>query len=178
MRSCRFRWLYWLPLATALQAEPVPDLAEVNPALRSWIQLIDADRPYLLLDRQEGRIVLLHGGAALRTCEVIEDSLATAIPHRGTLSGQLRRYRPAHPWATPSSGPFDWEQVLANEAGDDAALLFSNQLLIYASEVWERPRAPAVRVGSADLRALANGLAKGTHLVILPPGWKRDDDRR
>ena len=166
-----------LPLVTALHAQPDPgDLAEVNEALRWWLQVMDADRPYLLFDRGAGHIDMRHGGATLRSCQVVEDSANAATPHRGELRGQIRRYRPAHPWATPSSGPFDWEQVLAHEAGDDVALFFSNQLLIFASDAWERPRGPAVKVGGGDLRTLYNALAKGSPLVILPPYWRDGDE--
>ena len=178
MRSCRpLRGLYLLPIITALEAQPAPaELAEVNEALRSWLQVMNEDRAYLLFDRNKGHLDLRHGGAILRRCQVVTDFVDASTLGSGQLLGQIRRYRPSHPWAIPSSGPFDWEQVLADEAGDDAALLFSNQLLIIASDAWDRPRGPAVRVGSRDLRTLCNTLDNGTSLVILPPGWRDADE--
>ena len=48
--------------ASAASAE---DLAYVNVALRAWLQAIEADAPYLLVDRGAGELRLMHGKAAL-----------------------------------------------------------------------------------------------------------------
>ena len=154
----------------------VADLETVNEALRQWIRLMDADRPYLVYDRQAGQITLYHGAAELRRCPVFEDSSGAGTPVQGDVVGRLRRYRPAHPYSRPDPGPFGWEQVLAEEASDDSALYFSNQLLVYASDAWGDPRAPSIRINGADLRALYHAAAVETPLVLLPRGWDRKAD--
>lgn len=90
---------------------------------------------------------------------------------------RIRRYRPSDAWSRPQAGPFDWEHVLVNQATGDCALYYANGLLIYASGAWGRPRAPSLRLGTGDLRALYNVADDGLPLVVLPPRWKGDSAR-
>jgi hypothetical protein len=147
-------------------------LRRANRALRGWLELIEGDRLHLVVDRQAGQVRLQHGEAALRNCPVLVDSLGEWAEVRGELRQRIRRYRPSDPWVSRAAGPFDWEQNLAEEATDECGLCFSNGLLIYASAVWGGPRAPSLKIGSDDLRALYEACRPGTPLVVLPRGWK------
>ena len=149
-------------------------LVRINRALRDWLTLTEKDRPYLVLDREAGEIRLQHGWAVLRNCPVLVDS-AGGVPQSPTrLHQKFRRYRPSDPWSEIAVGPFDWEQNLVEEATADCALFFSNRMLIYASEVWGRPRAPALQIGIGDLRALYDACDPETDLVILPHRWNEE----
>ena len=139
--------------------------------MRTWLQLIETDRPYLVVDRQAGEVNLHHGRAILRQCPVLLDSLEKRRMGGGKIANRIRRYRPSDPWSTVASGPFDWEQNLVEEATADCALYFSNDLLIYASQIWGRPRSPALKLSIEDLQALYNVTANGGPLLVLPPGW-------
>ena len=44
------------------------DLERTNEALRGWLEMMEADRPYLLLDGSAGQLRLQHGAAVLRQC--------------------------------------------------------------------------------------------------------------
>ena len=135
---------------------------------------MEADRPYLLLDRSAGQLRLQHGAAVLRQCPVISDSVAAAAPLQQRLKARLRRHRRADPSTGIEAGPFDWEHYLAAEATEEAALLFSGGLLIYAAEVWTPVRPPFLRLRTEDLRALYDAVADSVELVLLPPGWERE----
>ena len=155
------------------------DLRRINQALREWLVLIETDRPYLVVDRQFGEVRLEHGRAVLRTCLVLTDSLGLRPDVRASLQSRIRRYRPSDPWARSQAGPVDWEQHLSEDATPDCALYFTNGLLVYASEAWGQPRAPALKVDVGDLRALYNLGAGVLPLLVLPPGWDEDvsDDK-
>lgn len=151
-------------------------LEKVNRALGSWLELMDDDRSYLLVDRDKGELELRHGPAVLRTCAIMADSALAQVAVRSSLREHLRRYRPAHPWARPGGGPFDWEQVLVDQAADDDALYFANRVLMYADDAWGVPRPPFIRLSGADLRALFDALESGAPMVVLPRGWLRQLD--
>ena len=157
-------------------ADPVrasEDLEATNEALRGWLQLMKADRPYLLLDGSAGQLRLQHGAAVLRPCPVISDSLDAGTAPRQRLTARLRRHRRAAPHTGIAAGPFDWEHYLAAEATEEAALLFSEGLLLYADEVWRPVRPPFLRLRTEDLRALYDAAADRLELILLPPGWER-----
>lgn len=143
-----------------------------NAALKAWIAALDADEPFLLLDRGEGRLRLHHGSALLRDCRVLADSLGPAPAARQELSRHIRRYRRASPYVESEPGPFDWEQYLAEAATPDAGMYFDSGLLLYATEVWCAPRAPSARLAVGDLRVLYDALPRGAVLVVLPAGWR------
>ena len=147
------------------------DLEHVNQTLRAWLKLIETDRPYLVVDRQAGEVNLHHGRAILRQCPVLLDSLGKSRIGVGEITNRIRRYRPSDPWSALASGPFDWEQGLAVRATGHCALYFSNEIIIYASPAWGRPRSPALRLRVVDLQALYNATANGGALLVLPPGW-------
>ena len=147
------------------------DLVHINQTLRAWLRLIDSDRPYLVVDRQANEVNLHHGRAILRRCPVLLDSLGKRRMGGGKIENRIRRYRPSDPWSAAALGPFDWEQNLAEEATADCALYFSNELLIYASQIWGRPRSPALKLSVEDLQALYNVTANGGPLLVLPLGW-------
>ena len=42
------------------------ELAHINAALKAWIQAIEADSPYLLVDRGAANLRLMHGKAVMR----------------------------------------------------------------------------------------------------------------
>ena len=154
----------------------VAELSRINEALRQWLALIETDRPYLAIDRQAGQVRLHHGRAILRQCPVLVDSLGERPELRSELRRRVRRYRPSAPWATKLSGPFDWENNLAEEAAPDGALYFDSGLLLYAAAVWEAAGSPALRLEAVDLRALYNACEPGTPLVVLPPVWDEETD--
>ena len=150
------------------------DLGRINEALREWLQLMGADRVYLLLDRSAGQLRVQHGAAVLRQCPVVSDSLGAGTPLRQRLTARLRRHRRADPFTAIESGPFDWEHYLVSEATAEAGLLFSEGLLLYASEIWGPARPPSVRLRSQDLRALFDAAADSVDLILLPSGWERE----
>lgn len=150
------------------------ELVRINQALRQWLQLIEADRPYLVVDRQAGEVRLQHGQAVLRIAPVLADSLGLRPATRTTLQRHVRRYRPATSWSRLRPGPFDWESNLAEEATEKCALYFDSGLLIYAAAAWRNPRAPALKIEVDDLRALYNTAETGMPLVVLPRGWDKE----
>ena len=149
-------------------------LARINQALQQWLRLIEADRPYLLVDRRAGEVRLQHGQAVLRTVPVLVDSLGPQPAPQAALQRRVRRYRPATSWSRPQHGPFDWESNLAAQATERCALYFDSGLLIYAAAVWRNPRAPSLRIEVGDLKALYNTAETGMPLVVLPRGWDED----
>ena len=164
--------LFWA-LACGASAASAEDLAYINAALRAWLQVIEADVPYLLMDRGAGELRLMHGRALLRRVPLTTDSLGTQPPVQSALEARLRRYRPSSPWRGLVSSPFDWEQNLATDASATSALYFASGLLIYASPAWHRPGAMNLQIGVADLRALYNACGLGTPLVVLPANWRK-----
>ena len=160
-------------LACGASAASAEDLAYVNAALRAWLQVIEADVPYLLMDRGAGELRLMHGRALLRRVPLAADSLGTQPPVQSALEARLRRYRPSSPWRGLVSSPFDWEQNLVTDASATSALYFASGLLIYASSAWHRPGAMNLQIGVADLRALYNACGLGTPLVVLPANWRK-----
>ena len=150
------------------------ELERTNEALRAWLHLMAADRPYLLLDGSAGQLRLQHGAAVLRQCPVISDSADGGTPLRQRLTARLRRHRRADPYAAIEAGPFDWEHYLAAEATEEAALLFSEGLLLYSAEVWSPVRPPFLRLRAEDLRDLCDAVADSVDLIRLPPGWERE----
>ena len=146
------------------------ELARINDGIQSWIEAIDSDRQFLLLDLGVGQLRLQHGSAILRSAPVLVASGEGSTPVSQRLQSRLRRYGavPFHPIV---SGPFDWEQYLALEADDGCALQFDGGLLVYAHDAWAQAPAPAVRLVSADLRALFDAVPDSVELVLLPAGW-------
>ena len=163
--------LLWA-LACGASAASAEDLAYVNAALRAWLQAIEADAPYLLVDRGEGELRLMHGRALLRRVPLTTDSLGTQPPVQSALEARLQRYRPSSPWRGLVPSPFDWEQNLVTDSSATSALYFASGLLIYASSAWHRPSAMDLQIGVADLRALYNACGPGTMLVVLPANWR------
>ena len=159
-------------LACGASAASAEDLAYINAALRAWLQAIEADAPYLLVDRGAGELRLMHGRALLRRVPLVADSLGTQPPVQSALEAWLRRYRPSSPWRGLASSPFDWEQNLVTDASATSTLYFATGLLIYASPAWHRPSAMNLQIGVADLRALYNACGPGTTLVVLPANWR------
>ncbi len=160
-------------LACGASAASAEDLAYINAALRAWLQVIEADVPYLLMDRGAGELRLMHGRALLRRVPLAADSLGTQPPVQSALEARLRRYRPSSPWRGLVSSPFDWEQNLVTDASATSALYFASGLLIYSSSAWHRPGAMNLQIGVADLRALYNACGPGTPLVVLPANWRK-----
>ncbi len=160
--------------STGAEEEPgAEELLRINQALQQWLQLIEADRPYLTVDRQAGELRLQHGQAVLRNVPVLVDSLGLRPATRSSLQLHVRRYRPATSWSRPQPGPFNWESNLVEEATEKCALYFGSGLLIYAATAWGNPRAPALRIAVDDLQALYNTAEIGMPLVVLPRGWDR-----
>ena len=147
------------------------DLAYVNAALRAWLQAIEADAPYLLVDRGAGELRLMHAKALLRRAPLAADALGPRPPVQSSIAARLRRYRPSGPWRGLVPSPFDWEQNLVVAAAATSALYFASGLLIYASPAWHRPGAMDLQIRAADLRALYNACGPGTRLVVLPANW-------
>ena len=168
MRCLALCWAF----ACGASAASAEDLAYVNDALRAWLQAIEADKPYLLVDRDAGELRLMHEKALLRRVPLTADSLGTQPPVQSALEVRLRRYRPSSPWRGLVSSPFDWEQNLVADASATSALYFASGLLIYASPVWHRPGAMNLQIGVDDLRALYNACGLGTPIVVLPANWK------
>ena len=163
--------LFWV-FACGASAASAEDLAYINAALRAWLQAIEADAPYLLVDRGAGELRLMHGKALLRRVPLASDSLGTRPPVQSALEARLRRYRLSSPWRGLVFSPFDWEQNLVTDASATSALYFASGLLIYASPVWLRPSAMNLQIGVADLRALYNACSPGTPIVVLPANWR------
>ena len=159
-------------LASRIGADQGEDLAYVNAALRAWLQAIEADAPYLLVDRGTVELRLMHGKALLRRVPLAADSLGTRPSVQSSLEARLRRYRPSSPWRGLVPSPFDWEQNLVTDASAASALYFASGLLIYASPAWHRRGAMNLQIGPADLRALYNACDPGTPLVVLPANWR------
>ena len=149
-------------------------LARINQALQQWLRLIEADRPYLLVDRRAGEVRLQHGQAVLRIAPVLVDSLGPRPATQTSLQRHVRRYRPATARSPLQHGPFDWESNLANQATEKCALYFDSGLLIYAAAAWRNPRAPSLKIEVDDLKALYNTAETGMPLVVLPRGWDED----
>ena len=135
---------------------------------------MEADRVYLLLDRSAGQLRVQHGAAVLRQSPVVSDSLDPGTPVRQRLTARLRRHRRADPFTAIEPGPFDWEHYLAKEATAEAALLFSEGLLLYAAEIWSPARPPSIQLRSEDLRALFDAVEDSVDLILLPSGWERE----
>ncbi len=163
--------LLWV-LAHGASAAAAADLAYVNAALRAWLQVLEADAPYLLVDRGVGELRLMHGKALLRRVPLTADSLGPKPPVQSTLEARLRRYRASSSWRGLVASPFDWEQNLVTAAAATSALYFSNGLLIYTRSVWYRPGAMDLQIGADDLRALYNACGLGTPIVVLPANWR------
>jgi hypothetical protein len=167
--------LLFVPLlATGQQEEDGGRLAYGNEALRAWLEQVDADVPYLLVDRAAREVRLMHGPAVLRTCVLRGETLGSRPDPRATVSARLRRYRVLNPWGKPQVGPFDWEERLVYSAPDNGALFFGNGLLLCADDVWQTEEAAVLVVSTEDLRALFNACSDGMPLVILPEDWQRD----
>lgn len=163
--------LFWA-LACGASAASAGDLGYVNAALRAWLQAIEVDAPYLLVDRGAAELRLMHGKALLRRVPLAADSLGARPAVQSPLKARLRRYRPSSPWRGLVPSPFDWEQNLVVDAAATSALYFASGPLIYASPAWRRRGAMDLQVGTADLRALYNACRPGTALVVLPAGWR------
>ena len=159
-------------LAGRIGADQGADLAYINAALRAWLQAIEADAPYLLIDRGAGELRLMYGKAVLRRVALTADSLGVRPPVRSEVQARLRRYHPSTPWSTLTPSPFDWEQNLVTDASPTSALYFASGLLIYASPAWHRRDAMDLQIGAADLRALYNACGPGIPLVVLPANWR------
>ena len=157
------------PVADGLQRQQ-----RINAALRSLLELTDAGVAFLVYDRAAAELRLQQERALLRTCEVVDDRQVTgdlAVMGTEHLTLRLRRYRRSHAYAAPAPSPFDWEQYMVDDGDGDCALHFTSGLLLYASPAWGDVRPPALRLASADLRALYNTLPEGAAIVILPAGW-------
>ncbi len=163
--------LFWAFVCGA-SAASAEDLAYVNAALRAWLQAIEADAPYLLVDRGAADLRLMHGRALLRRVPLAADSLGEQPPVQDSLAARLRRYRPSNPWRGLVPSPFDWEQNLVADASAATALYFASGLLLYASPAWHRRGAMDLQIGADDLRALYNACGRGTPLVVLPANWR------
>lgn len=163
--------LVWA-FACGASAASAEDLAYINAALRAWLQAIEADVPYLLVDRGAGELRLMHGKALLRRVPLVADSLGTRPSVQSALEARLRRYRPSNPWRSLVPSSFDWEQNLVADASASSALYFASGLLIYASTAWLRSGAMDLQIEVADLCALYNACGPGTPIVVLPANWK------
>lgn len=168
--------LFWA-LACGASAASAEDLAYVNAALRAWLQAIEADAPYLLVDRGAGELRLMHEKALLRRVPITADSLGVQPSVQSSLEARLRRYRHSNPWRGLVSSPFDWEQNLVTDASATSALYFASGLLIYASPAWHRSGSMNLQIGVDDLRALYNACGPGTTLVVLPANWREGPPR-
>jgi len=172
---CICSLLLLIPLSAVGNQEGGERLAYGNEALRAWLELVDADARYLLVDRAAREVRLMHGRAVLRVCVLHRETLGRWPDLRVVLSERLRRYRALAPWREMGVGPFDWEERLAYSAPDDGALYFDNGLLLCAAAVWQTGVSPVLAVSREDLRALFSASAVGMPLVILPEDWQRDE---
>jgi hypothetical protein len=146
------------------------ELKRINDGIESWIEHIDRDRPFLLLDVGAGELRLQHGGAVLRRAQVLDLSAEGFAGAHQRLRSRLRRYG-AVPFETIASGPFDWEHYLAREADDECALWFDGGMLVYAHDAWAPAPSPAIRLTPVDLRALFDAVDDSVEIVLLPAGW-------
>ena len=89
----RYRVLPWvLVVAASAAADDDGGLAHTNAVLQVWLEAIEADAPYLLMDRGAAELRLMHGGAVLRRMAVVADSLGARPPVRtGQKELHLRR---------------------------------------------------------------------------------------
>ncbi len=163
--------------ATPSFADNDEELPYINAALQAWLEAIEADTPYLLVDRGSATMQLMHGKAVLRSMPLVADSLGIRPSQHSRIQARLRRYRPSSPWSDPAFSPFDWEQNLVEEASTESALYFSSGFLVYASSVWSRIGARTLQLKVGDLRALYNTCALGTPMVVLPSTWREGRDR-
>ncbi len=160
--------LFALPAAAQDQ-----DYRYVNKILRRWLAVIEADRPYVLIDRQIGEVRLMQRKAVLRAMPILESSLGRQPESPTALDSRLRRYRPTlYPGAIHTFA-FDWEDNLTTMANDRCALLFEHGLLLFAHPEWGKPTPPWIRIGARDLVALHDAVAPGTPLIVLPQNWKK-----
>jgi hypothetical protein len=159
-------------LACAIPAAAAGDLARKNDAIEAWIAHIDSDQPFLLLDVSAGELRLQHGSALLRTCKLEALQINDAVSVTQRLQSHVRRYS-AEPFQSITTGPFDWEQYLVQEANDNGLLQFTGGLLVHADPLLSYPR--AARIAATDLRALFDAVNDSTGLVLLPIGWDRMD---
>ena len=162
-------------VALGQQAGEDQRLAHGNEALRAWLELVDADVPYLVLDRAAREVRLMHGHALLRACKLQLDTLDNLSDPRTVVSAHVRRYRVLDPWSKIDVGPFDWDERLVHAAPDDGALYFANGLLLCAAKEWQTGGSPLIVVSTLDLRALFNACPEGMPLVVLPDDWQRVD---
>ena len=162
-------------LVSGQQADDDQRLAHGNEALRAWLAQIDADVPYLLVDRAAREVRLMQGRVLLRSCPLQRETLASTMDPRTVVSARVRRYRTLDPWSKIEVGPFDWEERLVHSAPDDGALYFANGLLLCADPVWQQGVSPLLIVSARDLRALFNACPEGMPLVVLPEDWQRSD---
>lgn len=168
------RWalLWGLFLGVGAAADSGEELVHINAALKAWLQVMEADAPYLLLDRGAAELRLMHGKAVMRSVAVVADSLGAQPLVRSVVEYRLRHYRPSDPWSRLSSSPFDWEQNLVEDAAAQSALYCTGGILVHASPVWIRPGAATLQLGVNDLRALYNACKPGIPLILLPGGWR------
>ena len=174
--SSRYRVFPWmLVVAVSAAAEDDRGLAHINAALQAWLRAIEADVPYLLVDRGAAELRLMHGGAVLRRMEIVADSLGLRPPVTLEVIERLRRFRPSDPWRELSPSPFDWEQNLVEDASAQSALYCTGGVLVYSSPVWRRSGAVSLQLQTGDLRAMYNVANPGLALVVLPRGWRGED---
>ena len=171
MRSalCLLLMFWWHPQDGRTQDF---DYEYVNRNLRQWLQLIDSDRSYLLIDRHINKVMLMHRKAVLRAVPIGSSSFGERSTFPTTLERHLRRYRPTYAPATIDVFPFDWEDNLAVMANPRCALFFANGLLLFADPAWGKPKPPCIEIGAADLTVLYDAMVVGTPVVYLPPNWK------
>ena len=168
----RYRvWPWVLVVAASAAADDDGGLAHTNAVLQVWLEAIEADAPYLLMDRGAAELRLMHGGAVLRRMAVVADSLGARPPVRIEVVERLRRFRPSDPWRDLASSPFDWEQNLVEDASAQSALYCTAGVLVYASPVWWQSGAAALQLQAEDLCAMYNAAKPGLALVVLPRGW-------
>jgi hypothetical protein len=161
--------LFALPAAAQDQEE----YGYVNKNLRRWLAVIEADRPYVLIDRQIGEVRLMQRKAVLRTMPILESSMGRQPESPTALDRHVRRYRPTlYPGAIHTFA-FDWEDNLATMANGRCALLFEHGLLLFAHPEWGKPTPPWIRIGARDLVALYDAVTPGAPLIILPQYWKQ-----
>lgn len=172
MKGIVLCWGLVCGVGAAAAADRGEELAYINAALKSWLAVVAADTPYLLVDRSAAELRLMHGKAVMRNMALVADSLGARPPSRLSLQSRLRYYRPSDSWRGLMASPFDWEQNLVLDASPMSALYFTDGLLVYASAVWHRPKALALQLEEQDLRALYNACKSGMALVVLPAGWK------
>ena len=150
-----------------------PDYLYVNKNLRRWLAVIEADRPYVLIDRQIGEVRLMQRKAVLRAMPILDSRIGGQPESPSALDRHLRRYRPTFYPGAIHTFAFDWEDNLATMANDRCALLFEHGFLLFAHSKWGKPRAPWIRISARDLVALYDAIEPGAPLIILPQNWKQ-----